>query len=159
MNALGIKIAIDDFGTGYSSLAYLHKLTVDVIKIDRSFVASLGDPGQAGVIAQLVADVAGKLHVTSVAEGVETRDQMLRLRALGCELAQGFYFSRPVRAEAMHDLLANSKGPRPRRRDRATSSQPAGHVTNGTRTPRSRQAAGAAERPKPRRGKGAAPVR
>jgi EAL domain-containing protein (putative c-di-GMP-specific phosphodiesterase class I) len=126
IRALGVRIAIDDFGTGYSSLGYLHKLPVDVIKIDRSFVASLGDPGRAGTIANLVAEVASRLHITSVAEGVETRDQALRLRALGCELAQGFYFSRPVDADVIHDLLASAAESGRSSRSEATMNDPEG---------------------------------
>jgi diguanylate cyclase len=159
MNVLGVKIAIDDFGTGYSSLAYLHKLAVDVIKIDQSFVASLGDPGQAGVIAHLVADVASKLNMTSVAEGVETRDQMLRLRALGCELGQGFYFGRPVKPEPMYNLLASSNGPQPSRRKRAMPPPVTPRPSNGTRKPRPQPATAATGTPKLRRGKGATTAR
>jgi EAL domain-containing protein (putative c-di-GMP-specific phosphodiesterase class I) len=113
--ALGVRIAVDDFGTGYSSLAYLHKLPVDVVKIDRSFVASLGDPGRAGAIANLVTDVASRLTITTLAEGVETHEQVVCLRALGCELAQGFYFSHPLDAEAMQDRLARDQGSREHR--------------------------------------------
>lgn len=119
--ALGVRIAIDDFGMGYSSVAYLHKLPVDVVKIDRSFVASLGDPGRAGAIANLVTDIARRLTITAVAEGVETHDQVVRLRSLGCELAQGFYFSHPLAAAVMHDRLAHEHGPQAPHRDRELS--------------------------------------
>jgi EAL domain-containing protein (putative c-di-GMP-specific phosphodiesterase class I) len=121
IKALGVRIAIDDFGTGYCSLAYLHKLPVDVVKIDRSFVASLDDPGRAGAIANLVTDFAGKLAMTTLAEGVETRDQALRVRALGCELAQGFYFSHPLDADMMHDRLVREHGRQAPHGDRGLS--------------------------------------
>jgi EAL domain-containing protein (putative c-di-GMP-specific phosphodiesterase class I) len=128
IKTLGVQIAIDDFGTGYSSLAYVHKLPVDVVKIDRSFVATLGDPGHSGAIANLVAEVAHRLDITSLAEGVETRDQMLRLRVLGCELAQGFYFGRPLDADAMHALLAHQQRP-------TSTKQRPRLVVNAVRTP------------------------
>jgi EAL domain-containing protein (putative c-di-GMP-specific phosphodiesterase class I) len=121
IKALGVRIAIDDFGTGYSSLAYLHKLPIDVVKVDRSFVVSLDDPGRAGVIANLVTDFAGKLAMTTLAEGVETRDQALRVRALGCELAQGFYFSHPLDADMMHDHLVREHGRQAPHGDRGLS--------------------------------------
>jgi diguanylate cyclase len=135
IKTLGVRIAIDDFGTGYSSLAYLHKLPVDVVKIDRSFVASLGDPGHAGAIANLVAEVAHRLDITSLAEGVEIRDQVSRLRALGCELAQGFYFARPLDADAMQHLLARQQ------RDTSTTrrSRPVANADGRVRGLRGRQ--------------------
>ena len=121
IKALGVRIAIDDFGTGYSSLAYLHKLPIDVVKVDRSFVVSLDDPGRAGAIANLVTDFAGKLAMTTLAEGVETRDQALRVRALGCELAQGFYFGRPLDAHIMYECLVSGHDRRAPYGDRGLS--------------------------------------
>ncbi|MER7002570.1 bifunctional diguanylate cyclase/phosphodiesterase [Dactylosporangium sp. NPDC000555] len=102
LRADGVRVAIDDFGTGYSSLAYLVHLPVDVLKIDRTFVAMAVDTTLMRAILQL----AGGLALQTVAEGVETEEQASTLRALGCEHAQGFLFSRPVRPDALEALLS-----------------------------------------------------
>lgn len=101
----GVRIAVDDFGTGYSSLSYLTRLPVDLLKIDRSFVQGMSErPGDREVTAAIVA-LAHALGLSCIAEGVETREQLVTLRALGCGSAQGFLFSRPVPAEGFADLL------------------------------------------------------
>ncbi|WP_432978548.1 putative bifunctional diguanylate cyclase/phosphodiesterase [Dactylosporangium sp. CA-233914] len=102
LRADGVRVAIDDFGTGYSSLAYLVHLPVDVLKIDRTFLATAVDTTLMRAILQL----AGGLGLQTVAEGVETEEQAATLRALGCEHAQGFLYSRPVPPEALDALLA-----------------------------------------------------
>ena len=107
VRSCGVKLSIDDFGTGYSSLAYLRKLAVDEVKIDRSFVNDMvQDDGGAGasVVAAVVA-IAGSLGITTVAEGVETTEQAEMLRELGCTEAQGFLFSRPVPASEIGQRL------------------------------------------------------
>ena len=114
---LGVRVDIDDFGTGYSSLAYLHRLPADVVKIDRSFVSGLNDPERANVILELITSVASRLEATTLAEGVESVEDAMRLREFGCELAQGFYFDGPLEAEAMYDRLIAE-------RDEASHSQP-----------------------------------
>jgi EAL domain-containing protein (putative c-di-GMP-specific phosphodiesterase class I) len=106
VKALGVRLAIDDFGTGYSSLSYLHRLPVDSVKIDRSFVTSLSEPGMAGGLAALVIQIAADHDITTVAEGVETMEQIQALRALGCEYAQGYYFSEPLDPATMLEKLA-----------------------------------------------------
>ncbi|EKE75727.1 putative bifunctional diguanylate cyclase/phosphodiesterase [Gallaecimonas xiamenensis] len=88
LKALGVTIAIDDFGTGYSSLSYLRRLPFDVVKIDRSFVASLGDPASEQIVTSLV-DLVHNLGGQVVAEGIETRQQLQQLQELGCDLGQG----------------------------------------------------------------------
>ena len=105
LKRLGTRIAVDDFGTGYSSLQYLQKLPVDVLKIDRSFVAGIG--GQTGdqAIVTAVIELAHALHLRSVAEGVETAEQLAELRALGCEHAQGYFISRPIPEAELIDLV------------------------------------------------------
>ena len=96
LRAHGVQIAIDDFGTGYSSLSYLRRMPIDHLKIDRSFIS--GSEGQAenDQIVQSIISLARSLGLTVVAEGVESRDQLERLRTLHCDKAQGFMFSRPV---------------------------------------------------------------
>jgi len=96
LRALGVRIAVDDFGTGYSSLAYLKHLPFDTLKIDRSIVEGLGsDPCDEAIVASALG-VSRALGLLAVAEGVETAEQLATLKALGCEAAQGFYFSEPV---------------------------------------------------------------
>ncbi len=97
----GLTIALDDFGTGHSSLARLAELPCQVLKIDRSFIARLpGDPGSAAMVTAMV-DLARRLGMRAVAEGIETEEQLGFLRELGCPLGQGFLFSRPVAAEEL----------------------------------------------------------
>jgi len=105
LHDLGLRIAIDDFGTGYSSLAYLRDLPVDVVKIDRTFVSKLGSEEEAAVIVTSVVRLAEALHLETVAEGVETVEQRSALQALGCQLAQGFYWSKPVPARELAGWL------------------------------------------------------
>ena len=105
LRAQGVAIVLDDFGTGYSSLGYLRGLTLDGLKLDRSFVAGLGTDQRATTIVAAVTQLAHALGLPVTAEGVETAAQVASLQTLGCEYGQGFLFSRPVpRAEA-HALL------------------------------------------------------
>jgi diguanylate cyclase (GGDEF)-like protein len=105
LKGLGVGLAIDDFGTGYSSLAYLQRLPVDRLKVDRRFVAGLGRDAGDDAIVEAVVGLAHTLGLGVVAEGVETAEQAARLRELGCRLGQGFYFGRPQSAEAVRALL------------------------------------------------------
>ena len=105
LRATGVGIYLDDFGTGYSSLAYLHQLPLDAIKIDRSFVMGM-DAGTTQLqLVHTVRALARSIGVVAVAEGVETKEQLTVLRELGCESAQGYYFSRPVSATDVRQLL------------------------------------------------------
>jgi diguanylate cyclase len=97
---LGVRLVLDDFGTGYSSLAYVQRFPIAMLKIDRSFVAELGEDGAGAAIVAAVASMAQGLGVDVVAEGVETEEQARLLEALGCRYAQGFLFARPLPAEA-----------------------------------------------------------
>jgi Amt family ammonium transporter len=106
LRELGLRFALDDFGTGYSSLAYLRRFPIDALKIDQSFVAGLGREREDEEIVRAIILLARSLGMSVVAEGVETPDQLTRLRALECEDAQGFFFSRPVDVEAAGALLA-----------------------------------------------------
>jgi len=100
LKQLGLSIAVDDFGTGYSSLAYLRRLPIDVIKIDRSFVQELEHSADSAAIVAAIIAMAGALNLGIVAEGVETRGQMQALLGQGCTRMQGYLFSRPLAAEA-----------------------------------------------------------
>jgi diguanylate cyclase (GGDEF)-like protein/PAS domain S-box-containing protein len=102
---LGSKILIDDFGTGYSSLSYLKNLPIDTLKIDRSFVRDLPHDDYDVAIVRGVVGIARSLGLQLVVEGVETAEQLACLRELGCTIAQGFYFSRPLAAEPCRQLL------------------------------------------------------
>jgi PAS domain S-box-containing protein len=106
LKALGVRVAIDDFGTGYSSLQYLAQMPVDILKIDRSFVAGLGVNDRHTTIVTSVIALAHALGMCVVAEGVETDPQHRQLFALGADAAQGFLWSRPVGAEEFRRLLA-----------------------------------------------------
>lgn len=110
LRSMGIGISIDDFGTGYSSLAYLKRFPVKCLKIDRSFVDDIEKSGDGAAIPKLIIDLGRSLGVKVVAEGVETLSQAERLIDLGCDEAQGFYFARPMPADAFGDYLANGKG-------------------------------------------------
>lgn len=109
LRSMGLQVAIDDFGTGYSSLAQLTHLPVDALKVDRLFVERLEDPTRPGqraaAVLATVCQLARALGLTSVAEGVETSGQLDRLRAVGCDRAQGFLFGVPVAGEEVADLL------------------------------------------------------
>ena len=105
LKQLGILLHLDDFGTGYSSLSYLHKLPLDAVKIDRSFVSQIDTEGQALHLVQTILTLAHNLGLQAVAEGVTTAEQVRLLRELGCTYAQGYYFSAPLRASEMEALL------------------------------------------------------
>jgi diguanylate cyclase (GGDEF)-like protein len=99
LRALGVHLAIDDFGTGYSSLAYLRRFPVEILKVDRSFVAGLGQDREDEAIIAMIVSLARTLDLMIVAEGVETAEQLDLLRRLGCDTVQGYYLGRPVAAE------------------------------------------------------------
>lgn len=99
LKRLGVSIAIDDFGTGYSSLAYLQQLPLDTLKIDQSFIRKMGNKGSSTTIVKAIIGLAHNLGLELIAEGVETPEQYDLLRQFGCQLGQGFLFSRPIPAE------------------------------------------------------------
>ena len=125
LHDMGFVIAIDDFGAGYTSLRYLHRLPIDHLKVDRSFITSLAPGSDGFTIVKAMLDLAASLGLSAVAEGVERRETMELLREMGCPLAQGYLFSRPVNAHRMEELLARRTDP-PWRANGSTSTPPAG---------------------------------
>lgn len=109
LNELGFTLAIDDFGTGYSSLAYLQRFNVDKLKIDRSFVKDVLVDSQGEAITTAIISMAKSLNLQILAEGVETKEQLALLKEKGCEVYQGFYFSRPIQVDAFEDLMRDYK--------------------------------------------------
>lgn len=105
LTEMGVRIAIDDFGTGYASLSYLWRFPAEVIKIDQSFVARLGEDREATVIVSAMTQLARSLGKKVVAEGVETDNQLARLRRIGCDAAQGHLFAAPAPPEIIEQLL------------------------------------------------------
>jgi diguanylate cyclase (GGDEF)-like protein/PAS domain S-box-containing protein len=107
LKALGVRLAIDDFGTGYSSLSYLQRLPVDILKIDRAFVSGLvAEETSEAAIVRAVAGMGHALDLEVIAEGIETAQEGLLVRALGCDLAQGYHFARPLPVDELVALMA-----------------------------------------------------
>lgn len=105
LHRMGVEMSLDDFGTGYSSLAYLKRFPVGKLKIDRSFVNDLESDPDDWAIASTIVSMGRSLRMTVLAEGVEKTEQLALLRKMGCDMAQGYIFSRPVSAAAMADML------------------------------------------------------
>jgi EAL domain-containing protein (putative c-di-GMP-specific phosphodiesterase class I) len=110
LKELGIGIALDDFGTGYSSLAYLKRLPLDVLKIDRSFVSGIDHSMEDRVIVTTIIALAKSLNLSITAEGIETEEQSALLRDWACEHGQGYHFSRPLVPPDFARLLRASRG-------------------------------------------------
>jgi diguanylate cyclase (GGDEF)-like protein len=113
LRAMGSQVLIDDFGTGYSGLSYLTRMPIDALKIDRSFVSDLGRSSERTPIIGAVIDMARRLKLSTIAEGVETAEQAALLRDQGCDYAQGYYFSKPVGARHCKALLEQLGWERP----------------------------------------------
>lgn len=109
LKAFGLQLCIDDFGTGYSSLAYLHNFPIDVLKIDRSFVNRIDSDTEQFAIVRAIVTLADNLGMSVVAEGVETIDQLVQLKLLQCQKAQGYLFSKPLDQEQARILLASEQ--------------------------------------------------
>lgn len=109
LKGLGVELSVDDFGTGYSSLSYLKRFPVDYLKIDRSFVEELKGNAEDAMLVSGIIRLAHTLGMRVVAEGVESVEQLQRLQGLGCDLAQGYYFSKPLPGEAVPGLLAHAR--------------------------------------------------
>jgi EAL domain-containing protein (putative c-di-GMP-specific phosphodiesterase class I) len=104
LKAQGISIALDDFGTGFSSLSYLQKLPLDRLKVDRSFVSAIAEPGGA-IIADTIINLGKQMNLKVIAEGIENSEQESELRTLGCDEVQGFYYAKPMPAEEFFTCL------------------------------------------------------
>ncbi len=104
-----VKLGLDDFGTGYSSLSYLHRFPLDTLKIDRSFVSRMDSLGEHEAIVRTIVNLAQNLSFQTVAEGIETSAQLHTLQALDCLYGQGYYFSKPITAEAAEELLRENR--------------------------------------------------
>ena len=105
--SLGVRLSIDDFGTGYSNLTRLRELNVNEVKIDRGFIAGLGETSEDAIIVRSIVELASALGIGVIAEGVETVDQLRVLREFGCSHAQGYLFAAPM---SRQDLLAQLRG-------------------------------------------------
>jgi EAL domain-containing protein (putative c-di-GMP-specific phosphodiesterase class I) len=105
LRSVGVRVAVDDFGTGYSSFAYLDRYPVDILKIDRSFVGSLGGRPRAAVLVRSILELASAFDLETVAEGIESTEQLRTLRSLGCRFGQGFRFAVPRPAEQITAML------------------------------------------------------
>ena len=108
---MGIKLAIDDYGTGYSSLAYLKRLPVDELKIDKSFVMDMENNENDAVIVRSTIDLAHNLGLKVTAEGVETREAWDTLSVLGCDQSQGYFMGRPMSVEKLDTWLRETARP------------------------------------------------
>ncbi|MBD2308410.1 EAL domain-containing protein [Chroococcidiopsis sp. FACHB-1243] len=108
LGAMGIRLLVDDFGTGYSSLGRLHRFAIDMLKIDRSFVSNIGTSAVSLEITETIVTLAQKLDVDVTAEGVETAEQLARLRELNCGYGQGYFFSMPLEASAAEALIVTN---------------------------------------------------
>jgi EAL domain-containing protein (putative c-di-GMP-specific phosphodiesterase class I) len=106
LRALGVELSIDDFGTGYSSLSYLHRLPIDTLKIDRSFISCMGENNENKEIVRTIILLAQNLKMGVVAEGIETEEQLAQLRELNCQDGQGYLFSKPVDAAAAGSFIS-----------------------------------------------------
>jgi len=106
LKELGIKLAVDDFGTGYSSLSYLSRFPLDALKIDRSFVTDISDDVESSALAAVIVKIGETLRLDTIAEGIDTKDQLAHLESLGCELGQGYLFARPMAFDKAVEYMA-----------------------------------------------------
>ena len=105
LKALGVQLAIDDFGTGYSSLSYLRRFPIDVFKIDRSFISSMDNSAEGSALPRAIVALGHSLNLQTIAEGLETPEQLSELRGMLCDSAQGYIFTKPLWPESIEALL------------------------------------------------------
>lgn len=108
LKSLGVSLSLDDFGTGYSSLSYLHRFPINTLKIDRSFISGVGNDLDTWEIVRAIAMMAHALGMDVIAEGVETKEQLSRIKALKCKYVQGYFFSKPVNSATAGELIAQN---------------------------------------------------
>jgi EAL domain-containing protein (putative c-di-GMP-specific phosphodiesterase class I) len=116
LKALGLSIAVDDFGTGYSSLSYLQQFPVDALKIDKSFIDSVAASPQDSALARTIVELGRGMRLETIAEGIESVEQLDCLRQLRCELGQGYHFSQPLEGAGLTSYLERQFGAEPVRR-------------------------------------------
>lgn len=109
LRKIGFKIEMDDFGTGYSSLSMISKMPLDALKIDMIFIKNAFENKKANKMIEIILDIASYLNVPTIAEGVETKEQVLALKEMGCDIVQGYYFSKPIPVNEFDDFLLNKK--------------------------------------------------
>jgi EAL domain-containing protein (putative c-di-GMP-specific phosphodiesterase class I) len=126
LRSLGVRLAIDDFGTGYSSLSYLHKFPIDVLKIDRSFIEKINEGLEGAAMAKAIISMSETLHLDTIAEGIETTDQITTLKDLGCEMGQGYLFARPLGIAEMESFLKDMPPDRSGAMMTVSTTQPGG---------------------------------
>ena len=109
LRMLGFKIEIDDFGTGYSSLSMINKIPLDALKIDMIFIRNAFTSQNDNQMIKIIIDIASYLKVPTIAEGVETIEQVAVLKTLGCDIVQGYYFSKPIPADEFKKFIIEKK--------------------------------------------------
>jgi len=127
LKRIGIQLSMDDFGTGFSSLSYLQRLPFDTLKIDRSFVYSVGENGENSEILQTIISLAKNLKMRVIAEGIETHSQLAVLRNLGCDYGQGYLLAKPKSKEETEKLLYQHHKWMPEESESITVQTPASH--------------------------------
>jgi EAL domain-containing protein (putative c-di-GMP-specific phosphodiesterase class I) len=105
---MGLTIALDDFGTGYSSLGYLHRFSIDILKIDRSFVQDIHNNGKSLDVVRAIVSLAKTFDLSIIAEGIESRNEIYSLAGLGCDNGQGYLFSKPLPPEKAIEFVRDS---------------------------------------------------
>lgn len=108
LKKIGVRLAIDDFGTGYSSLSYLQRFPLDILKIDKSFIDRVCQGKEGAAVARAIITMGDTLHLKTIAEGIESPEQSVELKKLGCEMGQGFHFARPLNCDQMELFLAGA---------------------------------------------------
>lgn len=109
LREVGVRLAIDDFGTGYSSLSYLHKFPIDVLKIDKSFIDKIGEGREGAAMARAIISMSETLSLGTIAEGIESQEQIEMLQGLGCDMGQGYLFAHPLKASEMGGFLREAE--------------------------------------------------
>jgi diguanylate cyclase (GGDEF)-like protein len=130
LKALGVYLAIDDFGTGYSSLAYLRRFPVDILKIDKSFVDEVQHGSPASALARAIVNLGHTLELATVAEGIETAEQLVEVRESGCGFGQGYYFAKPLSLTDVEAFLADGGRADPRAAPQWATAATAAHLSS-----------------------------